>query len=76
MAIYPDFKDAFTQGSTAKYSGLTWASSCKKYYCITDDIIFLLAPVIPQTGFPGVGPGGKAAKPGKAPVPGICMCPL
>lgn len=33
--------------------------------------LFLLAPVIPQTGLPGVGPGGKAAKPGKAPVPGM-----
>ncbi|KAK1790132.1 hypothetical protein P4O66_013962, partial [Electrophorus voltai] len=31
----------------------------------------VLAPVIPQTGLPGVGPGVKAAKPGKAPVPGF-----
>lgn len=43
-------------------------SSCK--HSVTDVIVFLLAPVIPQTGLPGVGPGGKAAKPGKVPVPG------
>ncbi len=37
----------------------------------------MLGLVIPQTGVQGlgpggVGPGGKAAKPGKAPVPGEC----
>lgn len=60
---------AFTDVTT-RDSGLTWASLCN---IVADVIIFLLGPVIPQTGLPGVGPGGKPAKPGKAPVPGKYM---
>lgn len=66
MAMCPVFKDV-----KARDSHLTWASSCKNI--LTDVVILVLVPVIPQTGVPGVGPSGKAAKPGKAPVPGKYM---
>lgn len=49
---------------------IAWSKIVSSFNC-------LLGLVIPQTGVQGlgpggVGPGGKAAKPGKAPVPGEC----
>lgn len=44
-----------------------------RYLCVNylSNICVALAPILPQTGQPGTGPGRKAGKKtGKAPVPG------